>query len=78
MTTPVPKIPAGGKSVRAINLDHSLTSVRRYILAGIATLVLLFGVIGGWAATTDLAGLAKLMVDHDLVLARQEAVLAKL
>lgn len=56
MTTPVPKIPAGGKSVRAINLDHSLTSVRRYILAGIATLVLLFGGIGGWAATTDLAG----------------------
>jgi GDPmannose 4,6-dehydratase len=32
----------------------------------------------GWTAKTDLAGLAKLMVDHDLELARQEAVLAKM
>ena len=30
----------------------------------------------GWAATTSLAELAKLMVDHDLELARQEAMLA--
>jgi GDPmannose 4,6-dehydratase len=31
----------------------------------------------GWTATTDLAGLAKLMVDHDLELAGQEALLSK-
>jgi GDPmannose 4,6-dehydratase len=32
----------------------------------------------GWTASTTLAQLAKLMVDHDLELAKQEAVLAKL
>ena len=32
----------------------------------------------GWTAKTSLAQLAKLMVDHDLELAKQEAVLAKL
>jgi len=31
----------------------------------------------GWTATTSLAQLAKLMVDHDLKLAREEALLAK-
>ena len=31
----------------------------------------------GWTATTSLAELAKLMVDHDLKLAREEALLAK-
>jgi GDPmannose 4,6-dehydratase len=31
----------------------------------------------GWSATVGLAELAKLMVDHDLELARQEAILAK-
>ena len=31
----------------------------------------------GWTATTCLAELAKLMVDHDLELARQEALLAR-
>ena len=43
-------------AARAAALHEKLTSVRRYVLAGIATLVLLFGGIGGWAATTDLAG----------------------
>ena len=32
----------------------------------------------GWTASTSLAQLAKLMVDHDLDLAKQEAILAKL
>ena len=31
----------------------------------------------GWTATTSLAELAKLMVDHDLEMARQEALLAR-
>ena len=31
----------------------------------------------GWTATTSLAELAKLMVDHDLELARQEALLSR-
>jgi HlyD family secretion protein len=31
-------------------------SVRRHILAGVATAVLLVGVVGGWATTTELAG----------------------
>ena len=43
-------------AAKAAALHEKLTSVRRYVLAGIATLVLLFGGIGGWAATTDLAG----------------------
>lgn len=36
--------------------DSELLSVRRYVTLGFATLVLLFGGMGGWAATTNLAG----------------------
>ena len=41
-------------SKRAISRD--LVSVRRYIVYGFLTLLALIGGIGGWAATTDLAG----------------------
>jgi HlyD family secretion protein len=44
---PAPKRPS---------LDRSLVSVRRYITLGFLTILALFGGIGGWAATTDLAG----------------------
>jgi HlyD family secretion protein len=33
-----------------------LTSVRRYAIVGLATTLLMFAGIGGWAATTDMAG----------------------
>jgi HlyD family secretion protein len=36
--------------------DHRLMSVRRYVFAGYATLLFFVGGMGGWAATTDLAG----------------------
>ncbi len=39
-----------------VRLDHKLTSVKNYVALGFATLILLIGGIGGWAATTDLAG----------------------
>ncbi len=39
-----------------VRLDHKLTSVKNYVALGFATLVLLVGGMGGWAATTDLAG----------------------
>ena len=37
-------------------LDHTLTSVRKYMFIGGLTVFALFGGLGGWAATTDLAG----------------------
>ena len=48
--------PSSGPSKEAIRLDHRLTSVRRYVVAGALTVIGLVGGIGGWAATTDLAG----------------------
>ncbi len=36
--------------------DHNLTSVWRYVLLGILTIIGLIGGVGGWAATTDLSG----------------------
>ena len=45
-----------GQTKEAILLDHNLTSVRRYVFAGLLTIIGLVGGIGGWAATTDLAG----------------------
>lgn len=48
-----------GLNVPAANapaLDRNLTSVRRYVIMGFGTLFVLFGGMGGWAATTDLAG----------------------
>jgi HlyD family secretion protein len=37
-------------------IDRKLISVRRYVWLGFLTVLALFGGIGGWAATTDLAG----------------------
>jgi HlyD family secretion protein len=37
-------------------LDRSMVSVKNYVLFGFFTILALFGGIGGWAATTDLAG----------------------
>ncbi len=37
-------------------LDSNLLSVKRYVTLGFGTLFLLFGGLGGWAATTDLSG----------------------
>ena len=48
--------PSSAATKEAIRLDHRLTSVRRYVLAGALTVFGLVGGIGGWAATTDLAG----------------------
>lgn len=41
---------------KPVSLDYRLTSVKRYVGGGFLTLFLLVGGIGGWAATTDLAG----------------------
>lgn len=56
MSSQVLMLPGSGPSKEAIRLDHTLMSVRRYIVAGLLTVVVLVGGIGGWAATTDLAG----------------------
>lgn len=45
---------AGGQSQAAI--DRKQTSVKSYVVLGFCTVFLLVGGIGGWAATTDLAG----------------------
>lgn len=50
--------PAGGVTLPAaqVQLDYKLMSVKRYVVLGFATLILFVGGLGGWAATTDLAG----------------------
>ena len=49
--------PEGAKLPKApVRLDHKLTSVKSYVAFGFATLIFLIGGMGGWAATTDLAG----------------------
>jgi len=53
-TLDAPQSPDGG-APRA-TLDRNFTSVARYVIAGIATILALIVGIGGWAATTDLAG----------------------
>ena len=37
-------------------VGRDVVSVKHYVFAGFATIVALFGGIGGWAAYTDLAG----------------------
>lgn len=37
-------------------LGEDITSVRRFVIMGFGTVFLLFGGMGGWAATTDLSG----------------------
>jgi HlyD family secretion protein len=62
MSTPM-TLPAGGllpvaskPAMKRPTLDRSIVSVRRHIALGFLTILALFGGIGGWAATTDLAG----------------------
>jgi HlyD family secretion protein len=56
-------LPAGGAlpvaskpAAKRPTLDRSIVSVRRHVTLGFLTILALFGGIGGWAATTDLAG----------------------
>ncbi len=57
MSQDIVAAPEGAKLPRApVRLDHKLTSVKNYVALGFATLILLIGGMGGWAATTDLAG----------------------
>lgn len=50
-------LPAGAAATnKRPALDRRSISVRRYALAGFATIVALFGGVGGWAVMTDLAG----------------------
>ncbi len=44
------------KPAKQLALDRKLTSVRRYMTLGMIAVLALFGGIGGWAATTELAG----------------------
>ncbi|HMN38529.1 MAG TPA: HlyD family type I secretion periplasmic adaptor subunit [Hyphomicrobium sp.] len=54
MTTPIERIPSS--SAQTVKLDNNLISVTRYVVFGFATLFVFVGGLGGWAATTDLAG----------------------
>ncbi|MEQ1714638.1 MAG: HlyD family type I secretion periplasmic adaptor subunit [Hyphomicrobium sp.] len=57
MNTAVAKLTPGVKLPTAqVQLDYKLMSVKRYIWIGFLTLFLFIGGLGGWAATTDLAG----------------------
>lgn len=46
--------PAAARAPSA--LGRNVISVKRYVFAGFATIIALFGGIGGWAAFTDMAG----------------------
>lgn len=57
MSTAIAKVPSSVPLPKApVQLDQKLTSVKRYVFIGFLTLFLLFGGLGGWAATTNLAG----------------------
>lgn len=57
MSTALTVPDAGARLSRPpLQLDHKLMSVRRYVILGFVTLAVLIGGLGGWAATTDLAG----------------------
>lgn len=57
MSTAVAKVPSSVPLPKApVQLDQKLTSVKRYVFVGFLTLFLLIGGLGGWAATTNLAG----------------------
>ncbi len=57
MSQDIVAAPEGAKLPKApVRLDHKLTSVKSYVALGFATIILLIGGMGGWAATTDLAG----------------------
>ena len=44
------------KAARALRRDSSRASIRRHLLAGLLIVILLGGGVGGWAATTPIAG----------------------
>lgn len=54
MSTEPAKIPS--TNTETVKLDGNLISVKRYVVFGFATLFVLVGGLGGWAATTDLSG----------------------
>ncbi len=54
MSTEPAKIPS--TNTENVKLDGNLISVKRYVVFGFATLFVLVGGLGGWAATTDLSG----------------------
>lgn len=54
MSTEPAKIPS--TNTENVKLDSNLISVKRYVVFGFATLFVLVGGLGGWAATTDLSG----------------------
>ncbi len=54
MSTEPAKIPS--TNTESVKLDSNLISVKRYVVFGFATLFVLVGGLGGWAATTDLSG----------------------
>ncbi|MBL8884087.1 MAG: HlyD family type I secretion periplasmic adaptor subunit [Hyphomicrobium sp.] len=54
MSTEPAKIPS--TTTENVKLDGNLISVKRYVVFGFATLFVLVGGLGGWAATTDLSG----------------------
>lgn len=56
MSTDVAKMLQGLKIAPAKAPQSDVISVKRYIIMGFGTIFLLFGGMGGWAATTDLAG----------------------
>jgi HlyD family secretion protein len=57
VTIPSGALPAVSKpAAKRPTLDRSIISVRRHVTLGFLTILALFGGIGGWAATTDLAG----------------------
>lgn len=49
-------LPANSSAARQSALDRKTVSVKSYVIAGFLTILALFGGMGGWAATTDLAG----------------------
>ncbi|MEQ1652884.1 MAG: HlyD family type I secretion periplasmic adaptor subunit [Hyphomicrobium sp.] len=57
MSTPL-SLPAGAMPANSkpASITRDLISVRRYMAYGFLTMLALFGGMGGWAATTDLAG----------------------
>ncbi len=57
MSQEIVAAPVGAMLPKApVRLDHKLTSVKSYVVLGFATMILLIVGMGGWAATTDLAG----------------------
>ena len=57
MPSSMPPIAPKPATARAPSpVGRNVVSVKRYVFAGFATIIALFGGIGGWAAFTDMAG----------------------